>query len=227
MAEWCEKQPVPPKDACGQLRLSSLCERGWQPLLVTGLLRDMLIRHFSDPRGIAESELRQYIWHPDEQTGILIESVQRWRGDVVQKRPAILLKRNAYQQVPIVLNDLTDQDEEHCEYEDYNVLWVGSHTLFCLHGSGAAADILATEVISRLVEFSPIVRRYLNLDKFAVTEVGPISEIEEAKESYTVPVTVGWSYQGTWRIRHESLPLQKISMSVLLGMQPLDRPTGQ
>src|ERR1017187_6773986 len=89
---WCKPdQPVPPKGDCTpcELRVSSLCEMGWRPLLIMGLLVDQMRRHFGDQETIESYDLRRYVWHEAEKTGILIESVYRWRGDVVELRPAL------------------------------------------------------------------------------------------------------------------------------------------
>ena len=98
--------------------------------------------------------------------------------------------------------------------------------MFCIHGTGASVDILATEVQRELTGFSSIVRTFLGLEKFQVTEVGPISEVEEAREHYVVPVTVGWAYQENQTVRAESLPLRRFPLSVLLGLEPFELATG-
>ena len=53
-ADWC---PTPSdggvdKDACktqSTINISYLCNNGWQPLLITGFLRDLLVRQWSGP----------------------------------------------------------------------------------------------------------------------------------------------------------------------------------
>jgi hypothetical protein len=94
---------------------------------------------------------------------------------------------------------------------------VGSHTLFCIHQTGASTEVLATEVQNQLLEFSPIIRKKLDLRQFNVTEVGAIQELEESTENYVVPITVSWAYEHTWELREESLPLQAVSLSSFLG----------
>lgn len=141
--------------------ISILCSKGWRPLLITGLLRDLLIRHFQVPQNIEELELRKYIWHEDAPTGILIESIHRWRGDLVEKRPACILKRNAYQNVRWGIADYVGPTED--GFVDFCTGWVGSHTVFCIHGKGASAEILGTEVTRELHQFHPVIVEYLGL----------------------------------------------------------------
>lgn len=187
---------------------------GWRPIMLTGLVRDLLIRHFSTPSQIETPDLRQLVWREDERTGILIESIHRWRGDLVEKRPAVVIKRNAYQNLRMLIGERSGLTEQ--GHYEYSTFWVGSHTLFCIHGSGASVEILASEVQRELTQFAPAVIEYLGLLKWAVTEVGGIAEIEEARESFVVPITIGWCYEEHWRLELESLKLRKVPLSVLL-----------
>ena len=218
-ADWCQKKAVPAKDyCCDQVCLSSLCERGWQPLLITGFLRDLLIRHFGEATNIEQPDLRQYLWQDSEKSGILIEGVYKWVGGQTGKRPAVLLKRNSYAVMEYALNNFLGVAGGDLQTQNYGVFWVGSHSLFCLHGTGASVELLATEVQRALTAFSPVIRQYLGLKKFMVTEVGAIGEVEEAKEHYAVPITVGWCFEERWALQQESLPLRRLTLSGLLGL---------
>jgi hypothetical protein len=182
--------------------------------MITGLLRDMLVRHFAEPLMIEEPDLRHLVWREDERTGILIESIHRWRGDLVEKRPAIIIKANGRQNIRWGIQDYVGTDEQ--GHKQYQTFWAGSHTLFCIHGSGASADILAAEVQRELLQWHPVIVQYLGLYSWQVTEVGGVSEIEEAKESFAIPITVGWTYTEMWKVLHESLKLRKVPLSMLL-----------
>lgn len=194
---------------------SSLCSTGWQPILITGLLRDLLVRHFRTPLNLENKDLRQFVWRPAERTGILIESIHRWTGELVEKRPACIIKRNGYRNYRAGIADF--QGTDRYGFYQYQTFWIGSHTVFCLHTSGAGADILATEVQRELTQFHPLMVQYLGLMKWSVADVGPVAEIEEAKEGFVVPVTVGWAYQEHWRLEKESMVLRRVPLSILLG----------
>jgi hypothetical protein len=126
-------------------------------------------------------------------------------------RPAILIKRNAYRNVRVGILDRVGADEE--GNDNFATLWVGSHTLFCIHGSGAGTEILATEAQQELTQFAPVITEMLGLHKFKVNEVGPVSELEEATENFVAPITIGWAYEETWSIAPEALKLSAISMA--------------
>lgn len=217
---WC--QPGPPDDPPPAARqvipdlVSNLCARGWRPLMLTGLLRDLLVTHFQ-PRLIADADLRSFIWREDAaETKILIESVHRWRGELANFRPALLVKRNAYRNLRLGIGDRNGTDGR--GMARYSTFWVGSHTVFCLHESGAGADILATEVQAELTEFAPEVRQKLGLKKWSPTEVGEIAQLEEARDTFVVPVTVGWAYEQNWTLELESPKLRRVSLTTLLDV---------
>lgn len=194
---------------------SSLCAMGWRPIMLDGLLRDLLIRHFATPLHIEEPDLRRLVWRDDERTGILIESNFRWRGELVEKRPAVIIRQNAREDMIVLMGDRSGITED--GHYEYTTWWVGSHTVFCIHGSGAGAQILATEVQRELTRFAPAVRQYLNLPKWRVVKVGEVFEVEEARESFAVPITVAWAYHEEWRLELESMKLRKTPLSVLLN----------
>jgi hypothetical protein len=187
----------------------SLAHLGWRPLVLTGFLRDFLINHFQ-PDNIEEPDLQNAIWQEGPPTGILIESIHRWRGDLVEMRPAVTIKRNAYRNFRFLLSDRVGTDEK--GNDSFATIWVGSHTLFCIHGTGASVEILATEVQRELTQFAPAITKRLGFKKFQVTEVGSISELEEATENFVVPVTVGWAYEEKWSLAPEALRLNGIDL---------------
>lgn len=221
-ANWCSTSapaPGPESGRDGRLRPvspSSLCSYGWRPLLLTGLLRDLLTRHFAEPGEIEEPDLRNFIWQPGDRTGILIESIHRWRGTLVEKRPAVIIKRNGQRNLRLLLGDRAAATPQ--GFWRYQTFWVGSHTLFCLHGSGAGAEILATEVQRQLTQFGPVLVSDLGLYRWQVTELGAVSEVEEAREGFLTPVTVAWAYAESWEIQPESRKLRAVTLRHLLDL---------
>ncbi len=221
-ADWCSQSQAsaPPADPARDpnrqrpITPSSLCSMGWRRLLITGLIRDRLTGHFAEPAGIEEPDLRHLVWRESERTGILIESITRWRGELVEKRPAVIIKPNKRHNIRWGIGDAAGATEQGNRL--YQTFWAGSHTLFCIHGSGASADILATEVERDMGEFHPVITAYLGLYNWQVTEVGEPAELEEARESWVVPVTVAWIYTAMWEVRLEALKLRKVPLGVLL-----------
>jgi len=203
----------------GKTDLSSLCSLMNRPIVLTGLFRDVLIRHFSSDKYIEEPDLRHLIWKSGEDTGILIESIHRWRPETTERRPAVIVKRNAYQNERRGIGDrrmgpIADKEGN----DHYVTFWKGSHTLFCIGGTGAQAEILATEVQRELTEFGPELVRTLGLMRFQVTEIGAVGELEEAQENFVVPVTVGYAYEERWITRIQGPRLNTVSLSLIKEM---------
>lgn len=183
---------------------------------MTGFFRDILVRHFTRQEGIEDLDLRHLLWRADERTNILIESIWRWRPQLTEKRPAILIKRNTCRNVQKGLDNFVGVSRT--GHEEFTTFWVGSHTLFCLGETGAIAEILSTEVQRELTQFGPLIRKTLDLNKFDVQEVGAIGELEEATENCVVPVTVGWAYEESWQLVKQALPLRRISLAFLFDL---------
>lgn len=220
-AGWCPPvPPAPPEQDRRQLMMNclagSLAQLKWRPLLLTGLLRQLLIAHFASTDNIEDPDLKDpvhaAIWRDSEETGILIETVQRWRGDLVQKRPAVLINRNAYKNMRLTISDVNGPSRQ--GFLNYVTMWVGSHSLFAISGSGAGCEILATEVQRELTQFGPVILQQLGLHKFQVTEVGEVSEVEESAQNFAAPITIGWAYEETWQIEPEALPLAGVVLEV-------------
>ena len=196
--------------------LSSVCSLRPRPLLLTGLFIDLLVKHFQDGN-IEDPVLRQLIWKDSPDTGILIETIHRWRPQTTGKRPAIIVKRNAYSNRRVGIGDRHQMNPADASgHQHFTTYWAGSHTLFCLGGSGAQAELLSAEVQRELTQFGPLIRQAALLDRIQVMEIGPVAEIEEATESFGVPVTVGYGYQENWQIRKQAPALSRVSLSLLL-----------
>ncbi|MCA9362064.1 hypothetical protein KC906_01695 [Candidatus Kaiserbacteria bacterium] len=182
---------------------------------MTGVFRDILMRHFADPDLIEEPDLRKLIWKPGQDTGILLESSTRWRPELTQFRPGVILKRNAYANVRKGIDDRRQGPADILGNDHHVTYWTGSHTLFCIARTGAQVELLGSEVQRELTQFGPAMREVLALLKFRVTELGAIAKLEESQENWVVPVTVGYAYEERWVIRPEAPRLSHLSLSLI------------
>lgn len=197
--------------------VSSLCSTLPRPLILTGLLREILTRHFAERPTIEDPALANLIWASGELTKVLIEAVHTRVPQLTELRPAILIKRNALQNVRLGIADLNQGPpaDRHGQRR-YNTFWVGSHTIFCMAHAGAQVETLATEVVRELHHFHPVIRESALLHRFEIREVGPISELEESRETFVVPVTVAYAYQDTWVVSQEVPTLRSLRLSFLV-----------
>lgn len=196
--------------------VSHLCSLLPRPLILTGIFREILVRHFSSPEFIETPELAHLVWKAGEQTGILVESIHRWRPELTEHRPAIIIKRNAYANRRLGIGDKLNGSPTRSGNAHYSTLWIGSHTLFCIGGSGAQAELLATEVQREVHHFGPVIARTALLQRLQVLEVGAVAELEESSENFVVPISVGYGFMEQWVIRQEAPTLRRISLSYVL-----------
>ncbi len=199
-------------------KVSALCSYGMRPHVMTGLLRQLLLQLFADPQNIEEPRLRRQLenlgaWKPSDnglnQGGILIESITRWQPATADKRPAILIKRNAWRWQRQGLGDQAGGNIFEGS-SNYVGLWEGSHTLFCLCPSGAEAEFLSTEVVRFLHEFAPWIRDQMHLHRFLVAEIGGVGEVQEVLQGYAVPVTVAYMAEEAWTLQPYAPRLKRI-----------------
>ncbi len=202
-------------------KVSALCSYGMRPHVMTGFLRQLLIGHFSDINNIEEPKLRRQLaelknWKPtglESQTGnygpVMIESITRWAPNQMDKRPAILIKRNGWKWQKQGIGDITNVNA-YTGSTSYAGLWDGSHTLFCLSQNGAETEFLATEVVKFLISFSPMIREQMDLHRFFVSEVGGIGEIQEVIQGYAVPVNVAYVAEEAWTLQPYAPRLKRI-----------------
>jgi hypothetical protein len=190
-------------------RVSALCSYGMRPHVMTGLLRQLLIGHFSDPQNVEEPRIRRHVeeitgWVPEADGsnagGILIESITRWLPNTADKRPAVIIKRNEWKWTRYGVGDKAHEDL-YTGGSSYSGFWEGSHTLFCLAQHGAEAEFLAMEVVKFLILFSPMIRDQMNLHRFYVAGVGGVGEVQEVIQGYAVPITVTYVAEESWSIQ--------------------------
>jgi hypothetical protein len=189
--------------------ISSLCATGLRPHILTGVLVRLLTSHFSRERGIQDPQLKSYIWKADpRESRILIEPVWRWLTLGSQMRPALVVKRNALQPRQLalgdgqsVIGDGIDETRMPVNEETVSqVAVVGSHTMFAIATVPAQAELLATEVYVRLIQYQQAIQREFLFSRFRVAEVGPLAKLEESSESFVVPVTVAYSFIDAWSV---------------------------
>jgi hypothetical protein len=203
--------PQPAFEECNNLNAL-----GIMPHLVTGFLRDWLTNRFSDENNIENDKFRGLIWKATQPTGILIESITRWKPETTETRPAIIIKRGNWTSSRLVLNDFSNTDNEFLGSHKFGRLMAGSHTLFCIANTGIQAEVLAGEVFKDLNTYGLVIANILNLVKFEAVELGAIFQVEEGKENYAAPIVVQYTGQEVWTIAQQGPVLKRINLSSYL-----------
>jgi len=195
---------------------NNLCALGMMPHVVTGFLRDWLTNRFADANNIETEVLRGLLWKATQPTGILIESITRWKPEATEKRPAIIIKRGNWTSSRLVLNDSVGTVDSYLGSQRYGRLMAGSHTLFCISNSGVQSEIIAGEVFKDLNTYGLVIANILNLVKFEAVELGELFQLEEAKENYAAPIVIQYTGQEVWTVAQQGPILKRVNLSSYL-----------
>ncbi|RIZ71260.1 MAG: hypothetical protein D0530_04860 [Methylococcales bacterium] len=192
--------------------VSSLCISKLKPLILTGIFVSIARQHFSLADNLREESLREFIWNADDtKSKIMIESATRWKTNIVQQRPAIMVKRmDLHMSDSITFGDrLQGGTGTPCA-----VVLMGSHTLFCIASSAAEAETLGTELFFQLVEFKPLLQQEFMFLKLKIDNFGQIAKLEESSEHWVTPITVSYAFSHAWVIDKIAPVLKSISLVV-------------
>jgi len=218
----------------GMDEVSSLCSSGSTPNILTGFLTAVMRDHFSRPENleyggknehrlidgvkVPVEELQRYVWIADRaNSSILIDPVWKYNREDIQRRPAILIKRNRTATAKVAIGDGMTiaggaDGRVPGRYQTRSIS--GSHTLFCVAGSGAEAELLGAEVFGHLLGFAQVLREELRLHAFDVESLEAISHFEEFDDKFVVPVTVVYTAVKAWRTDTVSPWLKSLGVDV-------------
>lgn len=209
---------------------TTICSSGLKNLYITGILLRILQSHFSRSENITFERLRDLIWTPQPEdtdsdstsgpdTKIVIDPTHLWNAQNVQQRPSIMVKRNRVSTQRLGLDDGWTLGLNPDREGDYKTrMIIGSHTCFCIGGSGAEAEMVGQEVFDELMEFSPVIRKDFLFHRFTVTEISEVNKLEESDEHFVAAVVVGWAHSQDWRIVQEAPFLKTLE----IALQPAD-----
>jgi hypothetical protein len=195
---------------------SSLCTTGLNGTIITGIFLQLLRNAFSHADNIRSEKLKECIWvpKPDDpvvedpaRSKILIESVYRWDARAIGQRPAVLVRRN--QQAPQVVGisgnqlfTLGEPDPDNLPEwgREHAAPVQGGHTIFAIAKNPGTTEVLAVEVESYIRQFGPVFDREFSFLRFHLSQVGPVSQLQEADEHFAVAMTVEYAYYDTWKL---------------------------
>lgn len=196
---------------------SAVASLGMRPYLMTGFLRQFLAQHFTDATQVEDPDLRSLLWRADNTTGIVIESATRWDPDQVEQRPAIIIKRHAWQVQRLGIDDRMMGQHELEGCERHALLITGAHTLFCIDETAAAAEKLAIEVFLEIMSFASQIRKWLELHRFVPVQIDEPQQLEESAQHYGVPITLAYAAEESWTIRPHAPPLKTVGLTLDLS----------
>jgi len=195
-------------------KLNSLCSFGMTQLVMTGALRQVFCQHFADPDNLISESLRQRmrregVWQEGPESGLYIESLGRWRPELTEARPGLVIKSGEWTWLRMGIGDQSGADVI-TGRRTFGGFWQGSHTIFVLGNEGAETQVLAAEVAKLLLWFGPVIADQLCLQRFLIVSIGELSALAESDENYVVPITVGYIAPEEWFLDSDAPRLKRI-----------------
>lgn len=198
--------------------VSSLCSYGTRPHAMTGFIRQMLMEHFAAATNIDDPIIRRRLqeigaWKPSEngenESGIIIESITKWLPNTASQRPALVVKRGAWQWERVLPGD-SDGDDYVQGHRFYYGFWSGSHTVFVVGQAGAEVELLATEVYRFMLRYASEFVEMMNLHRFVPVGMDALHQLKEVADHYVVPVTVAYRAEEAWQLEPHAPRLKRM-----------------
>ncbi len=201
-----------------RFRLSTLCSMGMTPRLMTGIIRQILLQHFVDPNQIFNPNLRDQLvqngaWTSGPESGIYIEALDRWRPEMTEKRPALVIKEGDWTWERRGIGNQAGYDwRDGKQY--YAGFWKGSHTVFAVGNEGAETQLLSWEARTVLTWYSPVIMDQASLHQFEPLRLGALQALDESTENYIIPIDYAYVAEETWSLQEDAPRLKKIVFDV-------------
>jgi len=171
------------------------------PSLIDVLFCHLLQTYFSDSDNIQFDGLKNKIWTNDpDTTNIRIEPVYKWTPTLVDRCPAIIVRRGELKQQTIGMFAGTQPYQQGKSVESYKI-WFGTHSCVCLSTVAAEADLLGYEVAKLFADYKRQILQYFRLNAFDIAGMGPISLVNDtAVQTFAVEVQVLYMFSDFMKI---------------------------
>jgi hypothetical protein len=195
----------------------AFCKMRFSPILATGVILDIIREHFGNPSSITDPMCQNYVWTPNTDSNILIETNTNENIEQIGQRPAILVKRDKIQYQRYIIMDRVINTGVTCP-PAYSVEFTGSHTVFSIATKAAHADVLANEATTLLLQYSPVIRSSLCFNDFRLSG---IDEVQLSQENNHYFVASTFSYAGifNWELKTNEPKLRHVRADILFGYE--------
>jgi len=189
------------------------------PVILTGVMVNLLRLHFVDASNIENTLLSYLLWHPDvRQTRIYIDSSENKRKDVVESVPNIYIKRGAVSAERIGVG--VDDAAVHGSSSEplYQKKVGGIFSIRIESRVPMETEMLGNEVFLRMLRFAPVIRRDIGLGLFQVASLSEVQAMTGKAEGtlYVAVVAVNWSHVVRWSVVEDAPVLKRLSLTANL-----------
>jgi hypothetical protein len=195
------------------------CDLPASPDFITGLLVQALRQHFGSPETIEDQALRDHTSGGTYSSLIAVESADRWLPNLANHRPALIVSAGSWSPVRLGINDELMGHFNPDGSRQFETLWTGTHTVFCLHREEdrSACRRLGFEVASELHGFADALRSLAGLVRFGVAQVDQVHRFGGPGSGVVLPVTVAYAATRTVTVRRESPTVRELTITVADG----------
>jgi len=177
------------------------------PLVLQNILLEVLRNFFA---GSSD----QFQYSPDARhTKLIVEPAFRWNAQEVQVRPAVYIKRGAFQYARVSIDDVKSRDATEATTE-YIMMANAMVTCMCISKVAGEVELLAEEVSEVLIAFKKAIREDFGFKKFEVASINEVGILEESSEHFACPILVTMQFEESWVVKLESLKLQQVLLKV-------------
>jgi len=178
-------------------RISS---RGINRQDITGLLVRLLTSYFSNPENIKYNEIKQRVWKPGDDTGILIESVGRFRPELAEKRPAILVRPGEWKKIIQGLQSELISTDTYQPNKRYILVIQGSHNIIVVSKNPAETEILSDEVFKFLDLLKIVAPATTPIDFLRVLGISELKPLAEQRTHYYSVIPLTYNISQTYNV---------------------------
>lgn len=182
---------------------SLITNRPFRPHLATKIFVNILRHFFSNPNLLTTERFRKK-YNPDvslsREDNVAILSASSWQPEITDKTPSIMVYRLQWNAKRIGMGDGLIQASKTQESEEYSWMWEGAHAFICLSSESKEAEDMAEELINIFMNFLPVIRRVIGLNRMQLASIGRLTQFVSTKDFFQIPIIVKYEWIESWEI---------------------------
>lgn len=189
------------------------------PLILTGVIMNLMRLHFADTDNLENALLTPLQWHPDaRQTRIYIDASENQRLDVVESVPSVYVKRAdvTVERIGIGKDDVSVSGSSSRPL--YQKKLDGIFRIEIESRVKLEAEMLAIEIFMRMLRFAPVIREDIGLGLFQVRSLSEVRAFSKGANAtvFRAQVSLGWAHTARWSIVADAPMIKRLSFTANL-----------
>ena len=165
-----------------------------QYILMSGVIANILRDLFSDTARLPQSVRGLTYSSNIQQSRIDIGLREQILKQNWQSRPAIVVRPNSVTTRRMGIGEARKMMFRPAETDYHNILYIASHTVMCLSASETESMSMAAVGQKHFNVFQHQIRQALCMLRLRVGEIGQPGLLQEARQVYATPFTIGYAY---------------------------------